>query len=503
MLTRYFIPWVSLTCMTGCLVAYFFAPPLLFLAAAVGILAITVVTFREHGRAVLIGACLIAALLGMIRVIYTERHRENTLTEEYTGTIIIRGVVTGNIEHKETHDRYVVRIAAIEKTAKDGTITTTPFTDSTAVLVYEPYPTACMIGEEVVFRTRLRKPRDFTTTTGRVFRYGQYLRQMNIHAIASVKEISCVGYAHTPNIFSALRGKFVRAMNAVLPSQEASLLGGLLLGLRGSLSDELMEAFRITGLIHIIVLSGYNVTLVAEAVRRVFSRTPEVIALSLSFITIIMFVLLSGAQTAAVRAGGMASVALIARASCREYDGIRTLLLIAALMVLYNPDQILFSASLHMSFLATLGLLIFSPAIERRLKCITDRFQIRSIVAVTLATQIYLLPYLAYAIGEVSVIGMLANILVLPLIPLAMAFGAFVSVIALFSPVAAIPLVPLAYLPLRAVTFLAETLAQIPHASMALPELHPILMISIIILLTWFGFKKCQCADMRGLKQDD
>ena len=228
----------------------------------------------------------------------------------------------------------------------------------TNVLVYEPYPTDCATGQEAVIATKLRRPTDFITDAGRVFRYGQHLRQMNIHAVTTAGEVSCGGMRRH-DFFAFLREKLVGAMNTALPARESSLLGGLLLGLRGSLSSDLMDAFRVTGLVHIIVLSGYNVTLLAEAVRRAVSRLPGNISLFLSFATVVAFVLLSGAQTAAVRAGGMATVAVIARAAQREYDGVRTLLLVTALMVLYNPDQILFSVSLHLSFLATLGLLVF------------------------------------------------------------------------------------------------------------------------------------------------
>ena len=102
---------------------------------------------------------------------------------------------------------------------------------------------------------------------------------------------------------------------------------------------------------------------------------------------------------AALRAGSMATIALIARATHREYDGIRALSMVALALMVYSPSQVLFSTSFHLSFLATLGLLLFAPTIEQKIKKIPEKCGIRGIVAATLATQIFLLPYLAYAIG--------------------------------------------------------------------------------------------------------
>ena len=167
----------------------------------------------------------------------------------------------------------------------------------------------------------------------------------------------------------------------------------------------------------------------------------------------------------------MATIALIAKASHREYDGVRILLLVTALMTAYNPDQVLFNTSFHMSFLATLGVLTITPRLEQKLKFIPERYEIRGIVATTLAAQILLLPYLAHAIGEVSMVSILSNIIILPIIPLAMLSGAVLSGVALILPPLAEALSPLAYLPLRAVTLIAETLAHVPYAVVPLPEI--------------------------------
>ena len=485
---RLFISCVSLSFIIGCAVAYFFALPFTPVSIGIFLLSIAVFFLRNNARVVLILACLIALLCGVIRVIYTEQNTESTLVADNPGAVYVSGTIISDIEDRERHSRYIIRLDS-EPPQQEGESTISQkyaeVKDKSSVLIYEPYPSECATGEKISFQGNLQEPKDFLTDSGRTFRYKNYLRQSGVYAIAFVEEVSCDGTPEQYKIFSFLRGKFVDAMRTILPLQEASLLGGLLLGLRGAMSVETLDMFRITGLIHIIVLSGYNITIVAEAVRRLSVRLPRFLSLALSLITVIVFVLLAGAQTAAVRAGSMASIALIARAARRENDGVRALLLVGALMVLYNPDQVLFSVSFHMSFLATLGLLICSPIIERNITFVPDRFQVRGIVAATFSTQVFLLPYLAYSIGEASIIGILANILVLPIVPIAMGLGALITVITLVIGTAASILTPIAYLPLFLIISIAKYLSLVPYAAVLLPEIPALIVIIVVSLLTY------------------
>ena len=438
---------------------------------------------RKNARAVVVCSCCIVALLGYMRVTLPAQQHTLPLTEYYEEKVYIEGFIKGDIEHKNTRSRYVVDANHIQgaQTKKN-----------TGIVVYEPYPTACVSGERVSFSATLKEPEDFITATGRVFKYKHYLQQIHIYAIAHTQDSGCTGKREKHSFFARARKRFMDAIHTFLPTEEATLLGGLLLGLRGAMSTELLEAFRATGLLHIIVLSGYNITLVAEAVRRLCTQTPRVVRFIAPLVVIVLFTLLAGAQTAAVRAGSMATIALVARTIHREYDGMQALLLVAGAMVLYNPDQILFSTSFHLSFLATMGLLLFTSPIERKLKKIPEKCGIRGIVAATIATQISILPYLAYAIGEVSIIGIPANSIIVPLIPLAMLFGAITTGIALIVPSLAIAVSPVAYMPLKIITTLAETMATIPHATLPLPEIGGVMMVATTALLLYVGYRQTQ-----------
>lgn len=456
----YAIAVIAPALIIGCLIGSYGSISVTHLSLLIITTAIALFLLRQNSILVLVCAGTIALFLGILRIAGSDLRTASTLTTDFPGTVSVQGVVVSDIEQRDTYSRYTVSLQRVEGQSIER---------AESVLVYEPYPTRCVTGDTISFSGVLEKPKDFITETGRVFPYQQYLRQFDTYALSFAYTTTCDGIADHPAMFARIRRRLVTAMQAVLPTEEASLLGGLLLGLRGSLSKELLDAFRITGLIHIIVLSGYNVTLVAEATRRLFSRAGTTIPLIISLATIIAFVLLAGAQTAAVRAGIMAVIALVARSLNREQGGVRALLLAAAVMTIVNPHQALFNISFHLSFLATLGLLLFAKPLEERLHGVTDRLQFRSILAATIATQCTLLPYLAYAIGEVSLIGIIANVIILPLVPLAMATGTIVTVTALILPTAGFVIAPIALIPLSLMTHSTTFLAKVPYAAVTLP----------------------------------
>jgi competence protein ComEC len=137
---------------------------------------------------------------------------------------------------------------------------------------------------------------------------------------------------------------------------------------------------------------------------------------------IILFGIMVGGGATVVRSCSMASIALTADLIRREYNVTRALIFAGLLMLVFNPDILLHDPSFQLSFLATAGLLLFASPIEKRLTRVPERFGLRGILASTFATQIFVSPFILYTMGQISIIGVLANILVLPVVPLTMLF---------------------------------------------------------------------------------
>ncbi|HWH16517.1 MAG TPA: ComEC/Rec2 family competence protein [Candidatus Paceibacterota bacterium] len=342
------------------------------------------------------------------------------------------------------------------------------------VLVVAPLYPALRIGDAITARGTLEYPEPFATDGGRTFRYDRYLAKDGIHLImerAVIERMKAMPTALEQlhlRLLSIKHG-FQSGLGNALPEPYASLASGLITGGKQGLGARLLDAFIVSGLVHIVVLSGYNVMIVAEAVLRMLGFLSRRVAAVAAGVAIALFVLVAGAGAASIRAGLMASLALTARATGRTYAVSRALLAAGALMLLANPLLLAFDPGFQLSFVATLGLILGAPRLARILGFIRSGFW-RELCAATLAAQLAVLPLLLYQTGLFSFVSIPANLLVLPVIPLAMLLGAFAGVLGFIVPA----LAPVFGLPalmlLSYIVSVAETMAMLPLSSVTVPQ---------------------------------
>ncbi|MEK7459528.1 MAG: ComEC/Rec2 family competence protein, partial [Patescibacteria group bacterium] len=273
--------------------------------------------------------------------------------------------------------------------------------------------------------------------------------------------------------------KFLEKINFTIQNPESLLMGGLILGERASFSDELREKFINTGTIHIVALSGYNITIVAEWIMKLFKFLPLNFGIGVGIFSIIFFVLMTGGVSTAVRAGIMAVLVLIARATGRTYDVGRALLLTAVIMIIFNPMILRYDVSFQLSFIATVGVIYFTPKIEKYFLWVTKRFGLRDVFSVTTAAYIFVLPFILYKMGNLSLVAIPANILILPFIPFTMLLGFLTGFVGLISYFIAIPFGYISYLLLHYELGVIDILSSIPFASFSIPNFPFILVILI------------------------
>jgi competence protein ComEC len=248
-----------------------------------------------------------------------------------------------------------------------------------------------------------------------------------------------------------------------LEEQDAGLLNGLIVGGRGGLSPELRSQFAQTGTSHIVAVSGFNVVIVAGFTLRLLrgvlgSRAAACAAL----LAIFLYTLVVGAPPSATRAALMGSASLLAMLARRPADSLNGLLLAGALMVLVEPFVIL-DLGFQLSMLATAGLMLLSPGIERALRPLG---RLAGAVAIPLAAQIATLPLILHVFHTFSLIAVVANVLIAPLIPVAMALGALLVVVSGFNHLA-VAVAWLAWIPVRLILEIVHACASLPGASVS------------------------------------
>ncbi len=365
------------------------------------------------------------------------------------------------------------------------------------VLVSAPLYTEVMYGDRVEVKGNFKEPGVIEGESGeRDFDYGAYLSKDDIYFTMSFAEVTVLAHDQGSPLRAALlkvKSNFVSHIQSILPEPQSALLAGLIVAGKGSLPESVLEDFRRAGVVHIVVLSGFNVTLIAEFLRRILqaififagvAAAPLAIA-GASAGGIILFVLMTGASATVVRAAAMALIVLFARHIGRSFSAPRALALAAFVMLMMNPKILVFDPSFQLSFLATLGLIYIVPVIERGLSrvALAKWGQMRETLAQTIGTQLAVLPLLVYSVGDISIVSLPANILTLLVVPFAMLGGFIATLLSYIHTVVAWPISFISHLLLSWVLAVANFFGSLPFATLRAPNMSVFVITALYVCL--------------------
>lgn len=441
------------------------------------------------------GIGLLACAGGVARMGAAKLVADPALAQEIGKEALLEGFVFAEPDAREASVRIPIRLES-----------------GAGVLAIAPAHADVSYGDIVRVRGTLRYPESFEVGAGlsseallcssealcegeakgrRKFNYPAYLAKDGIgYEVAFVKEIEDIGDGARNPIKAAaiwIKQKFLEGLGRALPEPAAGLAGGITVGDKRGLGSKLSDVFRTVGLVHIIVLSGYNIVIVMEGLSRVLGwfSASRYVRLGTVVIVAIFFSLMTGLASASVRAAAMAIISVVGRMSGRMYIASRALALVAAGMVLWNPWILAYDPGFQLSVLATAGLIAFTPIVITRLKFITPKLGLREIAATTIGTQLAVLPLLLYQSGSLSLVALPVNLLALIVVPYAMLASLIAGVGGLIlGPLAPIVSFP-AYLLLSYILLVAEWMAQVPFSSVSIVAFPAaLLVISYVVLFT-------------------
>src|SRR3989338_1126822 len=400
--------------------------------------------WRVGDRAIsLIGFAIFVLGLGFLR--YAAPTGKSSLP--HYGRTVLTGTIIDYPDQRESSVRVVIE----------------PEGEHERVLVMAPVGTQLVYGDTVRVTGAIAVPKNFKTDTGRDFDYTGYLRRQGISREISFADIEVLEPASLSlkGALFAFRRAVEKQLHQTLSEPEGSLALGMLLGGKAGLGDELTKVFQRAGIIHIVVLSGYNIMLVAEGARLALARAP-----------------------------------FFARMTGSPYTALRALTIPAAAMTLWNPLILTHDPGFILSVLATLGIILLTDPISKKFSRIRWKF-LREILATSTAAYAAVLPYLALQIGAVSTVALLVNPLALPFVPLAMALGAATAVLAFVSPalalVTALPLI----LILRTMIFITRAFAALPLASLTVPAWsgYALMLVYVGVGVRYWWYRKRKSPD--------
>lgn len=405
------------------------------------------------------------------------------LKDNLEQNIVLEGIVIKEPEEKENYGRFVflaqkfIAQGAIKDLKKDKIL-----------VIAHLYP-KFSYGDRLQIEGRLKKPENYSD-----FDWKTYLAKDNIFLEIFYPKIVFLNSGEgnfVKRILLALKDKFLSALNKILLEPHASLMAGILLGAKEGMPKELLEDFRRTGVIHIVVLSGYNIMIVADSLAKILNFfLSKRLSFSLGIIVIFLFTILSGAEPPALRAGIMASLLYYSRLQGRVYTAIISLLAAGFLMVAYNPKILLFDVSFQLSFLATAGLIFLSPRFDSLFAFLTNRWRFKEYLSSTISAQLAVFPLLLSALGKVSLIATPVNLLILPVIPLIMFFGFFSGILGFIHQWLAIIPAGIAYLLLSYQLEIVSLFSKLPFGELSFEKFPIYLSLLFYLLICGFIFFK-------------
>lgn len=264
------------------------------------------------------------------------------------------------------------------------------------------------------------------------------------------------------DIGRVVRDWFAAAVRGPIPEPQASLGIGYLTGQKSALPSDLSEALQIAGLSHVVVASGYNLTILVRLARRLFMKISKYVSALASSILIICFIAVTGLSPSMTRAGLVSGLSLATWYYGRRFHPFVLLPFAAAITVLFQPSYVWGDLGWQLSFSAFAGVMIVAPLFQKFFFGETSPGTLRQILGETVAAHIVTIPLIVMSFGVISHVAIIANILIVPLVPLAMLHTFIVGVVSLLIPgIASIVALP-ATLLLTYMTTTAQYLADLP-----------------------------------------
>ncbi len=233
-------------------------------------------------------------------------------------------------------------------------------------------------------------------------------------------------------LFCSVSNPFIPIISHILPEPHAGLLNGILFGVKSSIPPDLYQALITSGTIHIVALSGQNISILVRIVSEATLFGGRKFSIIATFLLIFGFLVLVGREPTIIRAAIMGCLSLLAVYFGKKEWSLLSLILAASTMLIYNPDWI-DDISFQLSFLATLGIIVLAGKIEVQAKGLINEIirETKINLKTTLAAQIFTLPLIFIYFKRISLVAPLSNILIGWTITPIMTIGIFMILVSL------------------------------------------------------------------------
>jgi competence protein ComEC len=406
-----------------------------YLFAVLSCLVIALILFvllnNKKGSIFVLSGMVLFYLTGALYYLYT--YNQNLYKfEAYAGkSVLIKGYIDSAPDIKESGITYILKVEEIE--ARGETDGTKKIQGKIKLSMQQgDTPALLEYGREIMVSGKLNLPKGKTNPRG--FDYRSYLCHSGVSAtlFAAERNIQPQDNVKGNLMVKAglfIRDRIVRVINRSLPPQQAGLLNGMLIGYREGLTEEVEDMFSRSGLTHIMAVSGANIAFIMLPLVFIFKklRFKKTFSNILIIGILIMFTFVTGFEPSVLRAVIMAVVVLVGQIIMRETEIYTSIAFAAVALLLYNPGS-LFSIGFQLSFAATISLVLFYKNIKNMIDFSFIPEFIVDVLASTLAAQVGVLPVTVFYFNKISIVSILSNLIVLPVLEFITILGALMAV---------------------------------------------------------------------------
>ncbi len=237
--------------------------------------------------------------------------------------------------------------------------------------------------------------------------------------VATLPRARLVEVAHPAGAdpMGRVREHFADGLKKVMSRENADLGMGILTGQKANLNERIKNAFMLASLTHVLVASGYNLTVLVRFARRLLAKRSRLVAVVLSVTLVLLFTQLTGPSASMDRAVLVSIYSLLLWYVGRKSHPVTLLAIVATVTIMLDPSQLWGDVSWYLSFGSFAGVIILAPLLHDLIKV---KWSLVQILLETVSAQLVTWPIIAVAMGKVSLVGLVTNLLVLPMLPLAM-----------------------------------------------------------------------------------
>jgi competence protein ComEC len=275
------------------------------------------------------------------------------------------------------------------------------------------------------------------------------------------------------------------ALGYGLRPREAAVVRGMVLGDRSLMPEELQKSFQRSGITHVLAISGQHVVILAGVIYFAISifAIPPAIRVGLTMGLLWVYILIAGAPPSAIRAGVVATFVLAAPLLGRQVSPLHFMSTMLAFVLAYNP-QLVYNAGFQLSVAAVFGILLLTKPLKSLVEHSLLRpfakppRQLSNLISVSLAAQLATSPIVAATFDRVSIVGVLTNLVAVPLSGPILILGLLASLAGNLYPLLAYPLNACNGFLVTILIQTAQGASSLPFASVTTPGV-PLLLVGL------------------------